>query len=242
MHFALFLLVDNKGLKNKDVIFNDIEFKNSKDKNRTSHNPFRFHNNKILRLFYKDWSTKIQNWTKLNSISAVFIDTFINIQDNSIWIFSHIWVVVDCGLTSHSAIFQLYSDVRDKCPVSKFWPAAGHPRHGQLGVFSLPSLPRHGHRDIRRRLLPHCHQRANTRWGKAGNRTRIFRSKVQSATSAPPRRASHIWDNALICKGGGCRPSSRSVSDQESPFYSISEREQPSLSYTLVWRKDIEEL
>ena len=38
---------------------------------------------------------------------------------------------------------------RDSCPVSKFWPAAGHPRHGQLGVFSVPNLPRHGHRDVR---------------------------------------------------------------------------------------------
>ena len=73
-------------------------------------------------------------------------------------------VVVDCGLTSHSAIFQLYSDGTD-VQFSKFWPAAGHPRHGQLGVFSVPSLPRHGHRDARRRLLPPCHQRAHTRWG-----------------------------------------------------------------------------
>ena len=38
---------------------------------------------------------------------------------------------------------------RDRCPVSKFLPAAGHPLHGQLGVFSVPSLPRHGHRDVR---------------------------------------------------------------------------------------------
>ena len=54
---------------------------------------------------------------------------------------------------------------RDRWPVSKFWPAAGHPRHGQLGVFSVPSLLRHGHRDVRRRLLPPCHQRAHTPWG-----------------------------------------------------------------------------
>ena len=41
----------------------------------------------------------------------------------------------------------------DNCPVSEFKcrPAAGYPRHKQLGVFYLPSLPRHGHqmwRDI----------------------------------------------------------------------------------------------
>ena len=32
----------------------------------------------------------------------------------------------------------------DSCLVFKFRPAAGHPHHGQLGVFNLPSLPRQG--------------------------------------------------------------------------------------------------
>ena len=70
------------------------------------------------------------------------------------------WIVDECGLTSHSAILQLYSDGTDV----QFPNTAGHPRHGQLGVFSVPSLPQHGHRDVRRRLLPPCHQRAHTRW------------------------------------------------------------------------------
>ena len=32
---------------------------------------------------------------------------------------------------------------RDRCQVSKFSPAAGHPHHGQLGVLYVSSLPRH---------------------------------------------------------------------------------------------------
>ena len=71
-------------------------------------------------------------------------------------------VVVDCGLTSHSAIFQLYSDGTD-VQFPNFDLLPGTQRHGQLGVFSVPSLPRHGHRDVRRRLLPPCDQRAHTR-------------------------------------------------------------------------------
>ena len=58
-------------------------------------------------------------------------------------------VVVDCGLTSHSAIFQLYSDGTDVrfqiltcCRAPTPWAA-----------FSVPSLPRHGHRDVWRRLF-----------------------------------------------------------------------------------------
>ena len=73
-------------------------------------------------------------------------------------------VEVDWGLTSHSAIFQLYSDGTD-VQFPNFDLLPGTQRHGQLGVFSVPSLPRHGHRDVRRRLLPPCHQRAHTRWG-----------------------------------------------------------------------------
>ena len=64
------------------------------------------------------------------------------------------WLVglVGCGLTSHSAIFQLYSDGTvvqfpnfDLLPDTK--------RHWQLGVFSVPSLPRQGHRDVRKTSL-----------------------------------------------------------------------------------------
>ena len=73
-------------------------------------------------------------------------------------------VEVDWGLTSHSAIFQLYSDGTD-VQFPNFDLLPGTQRHGHLGVFSVPSLPRHGHRDVQRRLLPPCHQRAHTRWG-----------------------------------------------------------------------------
>ena len=96
--------------------------------------------------------------------------------------------LVGCGLRSHSAIFQLYSD-GTVVQFPSFDLLPGTQRHGQLGVFSVPSLPRHGHRDVRRRLKRLCHQRARMRWGYAGNRTRNFRSKVQPATSMPPRRA-----------------------------------------------------
>ena len=73
-------------------------------------------------------------------------------------------VEVDWGLTSHSAMFQLYSDGTD-VQFPNFDLLPGTQCHGQLGVFSVLSLPRLGHRDVRRRLLPPCHQRAHTRWG-----------------------------------------------------------------------------
>ena len=61
--------------------------------------------------------------------------------------------LVGCGLTSHSAIFQLYSDgTVVRFPNFDLLP--GTQPHGQLGVFSVPSLPRHGHPDVWRRLLP----------------------------------------------------------------------------------------
>ena len=45
-----------------------------------------------------------------------------------------------CSLTTHSAIFQLYSE---SCLVSKFTPVVGHPRHGQLeAVSAYPTLIR----------------------------------------------------------------------------------------------------
>ena len=72
--------------------------------------------------------------------------------------------LVGFGLTSHSAIFQLYSD-GTVVQFPNFDLLPGTQRHGQLGVFSVPSLPRHGHRDVRRLLLPPCHQRVHTRWG-----------------------------------------------------------------------------
>ena len=69
---------------------------------------------------------------------------------------SRIYWLVDCGLTSHSAIFQLYSDGTD-VQFPNFDLLLGIQSHGQLGVFSVSSLPQHGHRDVRRRLLLPCH-------------------------------------------------------------------------------------
>ena len=68
------------------------------------------------------------------------------------------WLVGWCRLTSHSALFQLYSD-GTVVPFPIFDLLPGTQRHGQLGVLSLPSLPRHGHRDVQMRLLPPCHKR-----------------------------------------------------------------------------------
>ena len=102
------------------------------------------------------------------------------------------WLVV-CGLTSYSAIFQLYSDrTVVQFPNLDLLPSTRC--HGQQGVFSVPSLPRQGHWEIQRRLLPPCHQRNYTQLGYAGNRTPIVRSAVQPATSTPRRWAIKIDD------------------------------------------------
>ena len=64
------------------------------------------------------------------------------------------WLVgwlVGCSLTSHSLIFQLYSD-GTVVQFPNFDLLPDTERHGQLGFFSVPSLPRHGHRDVQRRL------------------------------------------------------------------------------------------
>ena len=56
----------------------------------------------------------------------------------------HSWWVgwfVGCCLTSHSAIFQLYSD-GTVVQIPNLDLLLGTQRHGQLGVFSVPSLPR----------------------------------------------------------------------------------------------------
>ena len=55
--------------------------------------------------------------------------------------------LVGCGLTSHSAIFQPYSDgTVVQFPNLDLLP--GTERHGQLRVFSVSSLPRHGHLEV----------------------------------------------------------------------------------------------
>ena len=60
-------------------------------------------------------------------------------------------LLVGCGLTSHSAIFQLYSDGA-VVQFSNLDLLPGTQCLGQLGVFSVPSLPRQGHQDVGRRL------------------------------------------------------------------------------------------
>ena len=59
--------------------------------------------------------------------------------------------LVGYGLTSHSAIFQLYGD-GTVVQFPNFDLLPGTQRDGHLVVFSVPSLPRHGYRDVRRRL------------------------------------------------------------------------------------------
>ena len=51
---------------------------------------------------------------------------------------THVGWLVGCGLTSYSAIFQLYSEPVVQFPNFDMLP--GTRRHGQLGVFSVPSL------------------------------------------------------------------------------------------------------
>ena len=93
----------------------------------------------------------------------------------SFWL---IWLLLNVTFSYISAI-----QWRDNCPVSKFRPAAGHPT-----AWAAMGL---------KRAKPTSatapgRQRAHTRWGYAGNRTRISRSTVQSATSTPPQRASNV--------------------------------------------------
>ena len=56
-------------------------------------------------------------------------------------------MLVGCGLLSHSVIFQLYSD-GTVVQFQNLDLLPGTQHHGQLGVFSVPSLPRHGQRDV----------------------------------------------------------------------------------------------
>ena len=61
-------------------------------------------------------------------------------MDVSIVCTLHVHLVDGCGLTSHSAIFQIYSDVT----VVQFpnLELSDTQCHGQLGVFSVPNLTR----------------------------------------------------------------------------------------------------
>ena len=82
------------------------------------------------------------------------------------WLCQVGWLV-GCGLTSHSVIFQLYSDGTD-VQFPNFDLLPGTQCHGQLGVFSVPSLLRHGHRDVQRRLFTSLPSEGHTWWGKPG--------------------------------------------------------------------------
>ena len=92
---------------------------------------------------------------------------------------------VGCGLKWHSAIFQLYSNGTD-AQFPNFDLLPDTKRHGQLGFFSVLSLPRHGHRDVQRCLLPPYHQRVS--------RESNLDHPIDSPASLPLRRAWALGD------------------------------------------------
>ena len=106
-----------------------------------------------------------------------------NLFDVGCWLVG--WLV-GCGLTSHSAIFQLYSDWADvQFPNLDLLP--GTKCHGQLAVFSVSSLPRietgtGTSKDVFYFLAIRGPPRGE---GMTGNKTRIVRSTVHPATSTP---------------------------------------------------------
>ena len=114
---------------------------------------------KVINNIYDDnlqnptaWFVSSWNWKKI-----VYYNVHWEWKSVGVWL-------VGCVFTSHSAIFQLYSDgTVVQFPNFDLLPCTQ--RHGQLGVLNVPSLPRHGHRDVRRGLLPPCYQSAHTRWG-----------------------------------------------------------------------------
>ena len=57
---------------------------------------------------------------------CILIENYLQEYTESTINMSQVFGLVVCGLTSHSAIFQLYSD-GTVVQFSKFWPAAGHP-------------------------------------------------------------------------------------------------------------------
>ena len=91
-------------------------------------------------------------------------------------------------LTSHSAIFQLYSD-GTIVQFPNLDLLTGTQRYGQLGVFRVPSLPQIKHQDMRRRLLPPCHQRPTRSEGMPG-----FEHKSSYPQSSP----------LPLCQRSGC--------------------------------------
>ena len=97
-------------------------------------------------------------------------------------IFSHIstWIV-GCGLTSHSAIFQLYCDgTIVQFPNLDLLPDTQC--HGQQGVFSLPW---HGHRKAHMLWGPVC-QESNPDF------------PIPSPVSTPPQRAIPTWKQKIL--------------------------------------------
>ena len=123
-----------------------------------------------------------------------------------------------CCLKSHSAISQLYSDAT-AVQFPNFNPLPGTQRHGQLGVLSVPSLPRHGHQDVRRRILPPCHQRGPHAVGvcRESNPDRPIHSPA--ATSTPPRRTYRLVNGFRVTRD--MAPSRRRGTtrvDEKKPF------------------------
>ena len=93
------------------------------------------------------------------------------------------WLVC-FGLMSHSSIFQLYSD-GTVVEFSNLDLLPGNQSHGHLGVFSVPSLPRHGHQTF---LTP-CHQRTHTHWGYAMSGMEHASSNQQSSPLPPTKKS-----------------------------------------------------
>ena len=97
--------------------------------------------------------------------------------------------LVRCCLTSHSAIFPLNSgEALVLFPNVDMLPSTQ--RHVRLRVFSVPSIPRHGHRDVRRCISPACHQRAT----RGEDMPRIEPRSTDSQSSPLPlrQRGGHV--------------------------------------------------
>ena len=128
-----------------------------------------------------------------------------------LWLFGPLFIVmapriipcdcwlVGCCLTSHSAIFQLYSD-GTMVQFSKFGPVARHPTPwAARGLERVEPTPTRA--PGRKKTLwsfTSLRSEGSQRWGYAGNRTRISRPTVKPATSTPPRRAIPYGDS--LCR------------------------------------------
>ena len=141
----------------------------------------QFHANKVT----------IHSFLKIH----VYLHLLILLCKKPLWYGILCWFSVT---TAHQYITFMFlittKQVQNSVKVSAFNSRYLWEKFPKIGLTSyvdntVASLPRHGHRDVRRPPQTPCHQRVQTQWGYAGNRTRISRSKVQPATSSPTRRA-----------------------------------------------------